>query len=232
MNMINRCWYAFNMTAELGMYDKPLIVQEYGSSVYGTTTTKSDIDLVYITLSEEDYYDIYQSKDYYFADKFDTNIDLHLISKNKFQMLLNEHDIMALEIYYQFNNIERKMFNFSLDLDKLRRRVSAICGNSWSKARKKLEIPEEDDYIALKSLFHSIRILSYGIDLAETGNIDFKNVLINCNKIKCSELLKMIMIEYDSGWNWKEFKEKYTLIQNKNATGFRKIAPLAEPLKE
>ena len=49
MNMINRCWYTFNMTAELGMYDKPLIIQEYGSSVYGTTTPKSDIDLVYIT---------------------------------------------------------------------------------------------------------------------------------------------------------------------------------------
>ena len=232
MNMINRCWYAFNMTAELGMYDKPLIVQEYGSSVYGTTTPKSDIDLVCITLSEEDYYDIYQSKDYYFADKFDTNIDLHAISKNKFQMLLNEHDIMALEIYYQFNNIEQEMFNFSLDLDKLRRRVSAICGNSWSKARKKLEIPEEDDYIALKSLFHSIRILSYGIDLAETGNIDFKNVLINGNKIKCSELLKMIMEEYDSGWRWEEFKEKYTPIQNKNATEFRKIAPLTMPVEE
>ena len=232
MNMIDRYLYTFNMTAELGIYDKPLIVQEYGSSVYGTTTTKSDIDLVYITLSEEDYYDIYQSKDYHFASKFDTNIDLHLISKNKFQMLLNEHDIMALEIYYQFNNIERKMFNFSLDLDKLRRRVSAICGNSWSKARKKLEIPEEDDYIALKSLFHSIRILSYGIDLAETGNIDFKNVLVNGNKIKCSELLKMIMSEYDSGWNWKEFKEKYTPIQNKNATEFRKIAPLTMPVEE
>ena len=147
-------------------------------------------------------------------------------------MLLNEHDIMALEIYYQFNNIEREMFNFLLDLDKLRRRVSAICGNSWSKARKKLEIPEEDDYIALKSLFHSIRILSYGIDLAETGNIDFKNVLVNGNKIKCSELLKMIMSEYDSGWRWEEFKEKYTPIQNKNATEFRKIAPLTMPVEE
>ena len=86
--------------------------------------------------------------------------------------------------------------------------------------------------IALKSLFHSIRILSYGIDLAETGNIDFKNVLVNGNKMKCSELLKIIMSEYDSGWNWKEFKEKYTPIQNKNATEFRKIAPLTMPVEE
>ena len=142
---------------------------------------------------------------------------------------------MALEIYYQFNNIERKMFNFSLDLDKLRRRVSAICGNSWSKARKKLEIPEEDDYIALKSLFHSIRILSYGIDLAETGNIDFKNVLIDANsnkKITCSNLWNRIQQKYDSGWRWKEFKEKYTPIQNKNATEFRKIAPLNISVEE
>ena len=132
---------------------------------------------------------------------------------------------MSLETYYQMHEDDKELFEFTLDLDKLRRKVSAVCSNSWSKARKKLDIPEEDDYLGLKSLFHSIRILSYGIDLARDGRIDFKNVLIDGEKIACSNFWKQLQYEYSQGFRWKEFKAEYTSLQNSNATLFRTLAP-------
>ena len=194
-----------------------MIIVEYGSSVYGTTTEKSDTDLICVVNTDEDIYEVLVHKEH--------NLDLHLISLKTFQELLNNHDIMALETYYQMHEDDKELFNFTLDLDTLRRKVSAVCSNSWSKARKKLDIPEEDDYIALKSLFHSIRILSYGIDLARDGRIDFKNVLIDGEKIACSNFWKQLQYEYSQGFRWKEFKAKYTPLQNSNATLFRTLAP-------
>lgn len=132
---------------------------------------------------------------------------------------------MALETYYQLHDSDKELFEFSLDLDKLRRKISAVCSNSWSKARKKLDIPEEDDYLGLKSLFHSIRILSYGIDIARDGKIDFRNILIDGENISCSNLWEQLQYEYEKGWRWKEFKAKYTPLQNNNATLFRLLAP-------
>lgn len=194
-----------------------MIIVEYGSSVYGTTTEKSDTDLICVVNTDEDIYEVLVHKEH--------NLDLHLISFNTLEKLLNEHDIMALETYYQLSNSFKSLFEFTLDLDKLRRKISAVVNNSWSKARKKLDIPEEDDYIALKSLFHSIRILSYGIDLARDGRIDFKNVLIDGEKISCSNFWKQLQYEYSQGFRWKEFKAEYTPLQNSNATLFRTLAP-------
>lgn len=223
--MAPQYFYTFDMLNKLNLNHNARAVQHFGSTVYGTRTDKSDIDIIAITESDEDLYVIYQSKDYPEFSDYSRNVDLHIISTKTFQKLLDEHDIMALETYYQMHDSDKVLFKFSLDLDKLRRKVSAVCSNSWSKARKKLDIPEEDDYLGLKSLFHSIRILSYGIDIARDGSIDFKNVLIDGEKISCSNLWNRILQKYESGWRWKEFKEKYTPLQNGNATLFRLLAP-------
>ena len=132
---------------------------------------------------------------------------------------------MALEIYYQMRDDERLKYSFNLNLDTLRRKISAVCSNSWSKARKKLDIPEEDDYIGLKSLFHSIRILSFGRNIAKDNKIDYLNVLIKNEVVKSKDFWLQLENEYNSGFRWKEFKSKYTEIQNFNATEFRKLAP-------
>lgn len=211
--------------AKLNLNYKLRVVEHYGSTVYGTRTERSDIDIIAISESEEDSYTIYQSKDYPELSDYSRDVDLHIISTKTFQEILNNHDIMALETYYQMHEMNKELFEFTLDLDKLRRKVSAVCSNSWSKARKKLDIPEEDDYLGLKSLFHSIRILSYGIDLARDGVIDFKNILIDGEKISCSNFWKQLQYEYNQGWRWKEFKAEYTPLQNSNATLFRLLAP-------
>lgn len=226
--MAPQYFYTFDIINKLNLNHKIRSVEHFGSTVYGTRTDKSDIDIIAISDSAEDLYAIYQSKDYPEFSDYSRNVDLHIISTKTFQELLDEHDIMALETYYQMHDSDKELFKFSLDLDKLRRKVSAVCSNSWSKARKKLDIPEEDDYLGLKSLFHSIRILSYGIDIAKDSKIDFKNVLINADageKTSCSNLWEQLQYEYRQGCRWAEFKKNYTPLQNSNVTLFRSLAP-------
>lgn len=218
-------FYAFDMAQQLGFSDKCLGVYKYGSSIYGTKTEKSDLDIIYIADTEKEIYEVLQSKDFPFCSGYLEKVDLHYISKESFIKLLNEHDIMALEIYYQMRDDERLKYSFNLNLDTLRRKISAVCSNSWSKARKKLDIPEEDDYIGLKSLFHSIRILSFGRNIAKDNKIDYLNVLIKNEVVKSKDFWLQLENEYNSGFRWKEFKSKYTEIQNFNATEFRKLAP-------
>jgi hypothetical protein len=79
---------------------------------------------------------------------------------------------MALECFFNTSPILKYDTEFELDLFSLRKKISAICNNSWVKASKKLNLVEEDDYTGLKSLFHSFRILSFGIDLAKDNKIN------------------------------------------------------------
>jgi predicted nucleotidyltransferase len=204
--------------------NKNCFMSYYGSIVYGTNTKISDIDVIYVFDSSEDIYEVIEAHkmpEFYDLPK----IDIHYISSFTFQKLLNSHDIMTLETYYQLPNDYKEWFNFELNLDTLRRKISAVVSNSWSKARKKLDIPEESDYIALKSLFHSLRILSYGINLAENNKIDYLKVTLDGIEMTCKELWEDILKDYNNGFRWIEFKEKYKPIQNANATKFRLLAP-------
>lgn len=222
---------AYKILKELNLLlnETVINIDFWGSEIYGTSSKKSDKDIVLIYESDKEIYDVIQTKDYpnLFYDEL-ANVDLHIISSTAFQRLLDEHNIMALEVYYHSKDFLQDYFEFNLSLDTLRRKISAVVSNSWAKARKKLDIPEEDDYLGLKSLLHSIRILSFGIDIASNANIDFEKVLINSKtgeKISCLNLWHRINQKYESGWRWKEFKEHYTPIQNANATLFRILSP-------
>ena len=185
-------------------------VYPFGSLLYETTNEKSDLDFVVIVDMEENYIQ-YESED----------LDIHFMSTECYKNKLKEHDIMALECYYNEEPILKYNIDFELDKIKLRKRISAIVNNSWVKAKKKLNIETEDDYIGLKSLFHSFRILSYGIDMAKENKINFLKVGDATTKILWND----IMEQYNSGMRWNEFHRIYKIQHNSMLSKFRKLAP-------
>lgn len=186
-------------------------IYPYGSILYGTANEKSDLDLVVIVdMSEEDYLQ-YESQEY----------DIHYMSINHYKKKLEEHDIMALECFYNNNPILKYSVDFELNKPQLRKKISAICNNSWAKAGKKLELVDEDDYIGLKSLFHSFRILSFGINLASKNEINYTKI----GDIDALDFWNEILNYYAEGYRWEEFKLKYKQQHNNMATKFRELAP-------
>ncbi len=61
---------------------------------------------------------------------------------------------------------------FKLDKTKLRVAISTIVSNSWVKGKKKLIVQGDYDLnLAIKSTFHSLRILDFGTQIAMEGKI-------------------------------------------------------------
>ena len=191
--------------------DKVVGVYPYGSRLYGTAGEKSDLDLVVIVDMIKNDYLQYETDD----------LDIHFMSINHYKNKLKEHDIMALECFYNPSPYLEYPVQFQLDKPTLRKSISAICSNSWAKAGKKLELSEEDDYIGLKSLFHSFRILTYGIDMAREDKIDFTKV----GNTSTVDFWNEIVGYYKQGFKWNDFKEIYKQEHNHLATTFRELAP-------
>jgi predicted nucleotidyltransferase len=191
--------------------NKVVGVYPYGSLVYETATENSDLDLIVIVDMIKNDYLQYESED----------LDIHFVSENYFKTRLFQHDIMMLECFYNPNPFLKYETEFELDKSKLRSVISSKSNNSWAKAGKKLDLSEEDDFIGLKSLFHSLRLLSFGIDLAQDGKIYYNYV----GGDNARNLLDTIISEYNKGDRWEELKTKYKPIYNSLATDFRKVAP-------
>jgi predicted nucleotidyltransferase len=192
--------------ATYGLHPSDVILLPYGSRVYGTNKEDSDYDYIAIIPSNR------------FADtgteyrKNDVNI--HMYNRHDFQDQLNRHKIHTLEAAYLPDSPVLKEFKFSLDLTKLRHELSQKSSHSFVKAKKKIEV-ERDYYIGWKSLFHSLRILDFGIQIATHGKIkDYGSANHFWTDIRDAQQ-----------YNWEFFKEKYQPIYNDLATQFRKLAP-------
>lgn len=184
----------------------------YGSQVYETQDDESDIDYIVVVdkLEEEG------------KQTLTDDINITYYSTEYFQQLLDEHDVAAVECY--INSPFYKMgghsgFKFTLDKMKLRKSFSATASNSWVKAKKKIDV-EKEYYIGRKSLFHSIRILSLGINIA----INFPyTILATLETVKFWEKIKGQNFE-----TWKEHKDFWQPTYNKLKSEFKKVAPLEE----
>ncbi len=181
----------------------------YGSRVYGNFRKNSDWDFIVILkdgkkLSEQ------------FSDNL---ININFYTATEHLERLNEMEISALEcLYLSEQFILKKNSNlyesFKLDLIKLRHSLSAKSSNSWVKAKKKLTVPADyNDIVGKKSLWHSIRIIDFGIQIATKCSIvDYGS---------CNYFYDEIMFCSD----WSELFEKYKLKYNTILTEFRKVAP-------
>jgi predicted nucleotidyltransferase len=177
-------------------------IYPYGSRVYGTANDKSDYDFIVV-----------HNTDFPTQEIVCGNMNIHFYDVATFQKALDDHENWAIECYFLPKDKiiqDTNMFSFTLDKSKLRTNFSAKASNSFVKCKKKFI--DGELYIGQKSLFHSLRIISFGIHLATEGKLyyDTANGFYD-------EILK-----YD---NWEALKEKYQPIYNKLSSEFRIVAP-------
>lgn len=180
----------------------------YGSRVYGNNNTDaSDYDFIIVKEQSEYKIDNLTSKD--------GIINCTTYSPKGFQIAIEEHEISILECIFLPDDmilINRKEWVFNLNLSTLRNSISQKSSNSWVKAKKK--IIDKEYYIARKSLYHSLRIIAFGKQIAVYGKIvNFEEVNFMWEEI--------ILLECD----WSIWSEKYHKYRNSILTDFRKLAP-------
>lgn len=142
-----------------------LNIYRFGSHVYRTNSEVSDEDYVCIV-----------------GEKFPSHdINFHVYTKTEFQHFLNEHNIQMLECFFlpkEHKLKETVKVNFNLNLNKLRSSISTVSNGSWVKGKKKLIVQaDHNKYLAIKSVFHSLRILDFGIQIAKNNKIiDYSSI--------------------------------------------------------
>lgn len=189
----------------------------FGSRLYGTATKDSDYDYILIlpqgvaktdslVIDGEHHYQVY--------------------TENEWIYKISNHDIAALECLSipedpASQNPEDYSVYFNLNLNKLRESISTISNNSWVKAKKKLIISGDYDKKAgMKSAFHAIRILRFGIQVARQGKIS--------NYKECNWLwleIEKLGREYDADILWEKINEKYKPLFNATSSEFKALAP-------
>jgi predicted nucleotidyltransferase len=189
-------------------------VYPYGSRVYGNARKNSDYDFIVVTTNKTN------------EQYSDNLINVNFYTPDEHQQRLSDHEISALECYFlpdekvlynSFHSLNRKNrfeFTFVLNLVKLRHALSAKSSNSWVKAKKKLTVEKDYDLdLGRKSLFHAIRIIDYGIQIATYKKIvDYGS---------CNKLFEDIMNCY----TWSEMFGEYKQFYNNICSEFRIVAP-------
>jgi len=193
-----------------------------GSRLYKSNNKNSDFDFITIVVDDvkkniEEYFNIFNSeldKKYNSREIKDKNINIHVYTINEFQNLLNNHDIKALEVFFDNKYLGKfPNFNFTLDKSKLRKEISTISNNSWVKCKKKITIENEYE-LGIKSMFHAFRILNFGIQIAEHEfifNYTSSNYILN-------EL-------NEKKYSWEEIYAKYKEKFNSLNSEFKKLCP-------
>jgi hypothetical protein len=188
---------------------------ERGSYLFGTNDEMSDLDFGFIV---PDCFDLsntkstsepgYENRIFSMSvEKFGRQADMQYVRESDFIEMIREHRIFALEALFQ-DCCHRYLIHFNLDRWKLRQEFSGVSSNSWVKAKKKMTVEKDLDMrCGAKSLFHSIRILMFAVQIAKWGRIvDYK-----CGV----ELSKEIMEDLNNGFGWEDFNKKYKPIWKK-----------------
>jgi predicted nucleotidyltransferase len=179
----------------------------FGSLLYGTHEEEvSDYDVIMVANNsveaieiKGDLYNIH----IYTPDKFKADLDWHRIN--------NLECIFAPDWARLKENIDYKS-GFKLNKNKLRHSISHISSNSWVKAKKKLL---DGEYrTGIKSLFHSIRIPIFAIQIAKSGTInDFSAGNYIWERLK------------EKNWTAEELQSEFKNEHNSILSQFRKYFP-------
>ena len=133
-----------------------------GSQVYGTNTLNSDFDFLVVASS------LHKHKEFY-----DGTYNIHVKTPDTFNDELWAHQMLAMECIYApyFAKIEgeKLLNNFKLDYVKLKRKSLSESYSSWFRAKRMLR--DGDVERGMKSIWHSIRILMFALQIMDEGNI-------------------------------------------------------------
>jgi hypothetical protein len=194
------------------MLDNPYAVYTYGSRVYGTYGPDSDYDFILVSESAGNEEIIVGEKNF------------KCVSREHFQEMLNEHNISALECLFLPEELvikhPKENWVFDLNLSLLRKSISSKYNHAWVKAKKKLISPydwaEDEMRRGQKSLFHSFRILQFGIQIAKYGRI--------INYSETNNIFEEIMLGDDER-TWDYYNKAFKKRHNELASEFRVLAP-------
>lgn len=195
-----------------------LAMWSFGSTVY--KNKEADDHDLYVVIKHDPAFGL-------FYMKFEVeNYDIQVVCEKTFDGMLNDHHIAALECinapmsqthvmncYY----VER-LAKFEINLGKLRESISKVSSNSYVKAKKKIIVEADFDLeSSVKSLWHSLRILQFGTQLATTGSIE--------NFAQTNDLYAKIIQNYiETGVNWDEIHKIWKPIHNEYSSAFKAIA--------
>ena len=163
----------------------------YGSTVYKSNNPQSDIDLIAVVEKK------------IIEQTSDDNINISFYTKEEFESRLTNHEISALECIFLSNEfILKKNIEFAVKINKhkLRCACSEKASNSFVKAKKKIQ--EGNIYVGQKSLFHSIRIIDFAIQIITHGRIinyeSVSNILFDILKLEPNNIISIFKPLYNN----------------------------------
>lgn len=169
----------------------------YGSRVYGTFREDSDYDYIIVT------------DDAWVEARLDGNDNLQVVSSAKFESDLANHEVYAIECLFLPPKyvLKGRCPRTTIVPEKIRVKFAHTASNSWSKFKKKIDV-EDDVLSGIKSLFHSIRLLSFATDIIGYGNIKYealvhvwKNILRIADKTEKIVLTDVLSATYRTLYN-------------------------------
>ncbi|ARF11285.1 putative nucleotidyltransferase [Klosneuvirus KNV1] len=175
----------------------------YGSLVYGTSHHDSDIDLIIVL--KDDYPNI-PNDTVSLHEEHIGHIDITYYSITLFNLDLKNSEVKAVESIFipeQFIIIGNQKYfqqHFVCTPQSIRHTFGKVCRNAWNKGVKKLtrETEHHEHNRGKKSLYHSIRLFHFALQLYENKRIDFNtsemkeinNFYFNIKDKKTSELVQ------------------------------------------
>lgn len=172
----------------------------FGSRVYGISNDMSDYDFTIIANNSV------ENIEHTFGE-----YNFHIYTIDYFNERLNWNDPESIECLMYPPIYESQKFEVDIINSKYRHAVSYIASNSFVKAKKK--ILQGDIYVGQKSLFHSLRIPLYAIQI------------MTYNDIRDWEVANMYWEDIKLISDWEILKEKYQPIKNSIMSEFRNLCP-------
>lgn len=178
----------------------------FGSRVYKTSSNESDWDIIMVANNSVESTEIRRGL-----------YNIHVYTPDKFKADLDWHRINNLECIYapDWAKLKEtiKYDDFVVEPKKIRHAISHISSNSWVKCKKKLTV-DDDYHTGIKSLFHSIRIPMFAIQIMQHGRItDFSCANHIWDNLKRGR------------WSWEMIEDEFKLLHNSVLSEFRKTAP-------